>query len=335
MAASKSASTRSKTSRKHRQPKVHSRPSAVDFWAAARRLDALNVIALNRRVPLLHLSTEREQLERQQTERCIIEHSQTEVPQQRWIPRSTKTNRQRPEKEDCGDEGMYILHHINDKTYIITIGSLAPCYRQSSINNCQGIQNIYQLNINPTPERIVSSEDCSDGTDNSNDNQTEVIDQVSDEGEDVDDLEIDMHGWDTQLHPGPSSQGQNPRYFTRGQRSRTTSSRLHQLPTTPPPPTHKRSRGIQRSRRLADNASPSASIIPLRQPDTIPKTLYSDNVKEAPLFESYDKRTDPEYDAVRDLEHRIHWGCDIALLSVEDAYVRRERTELRARRRYM
>jgi hypothetical protein len=335
MAASKSASPRSKTSRKHRQPKVHFRPSAADFCAAARRLDALNIIAPNRRIPLLHISSEREQSEYQQVEPCIVERSQTEHRQQRWIPRNTKMNRQRPVIEDSGDEGMHILHHINDKPYIIIIVSLAPCYRQSSINNRHEMQNIYQLNINSTQERKVSSEDCSNGTDNSNDNKTEVIDRVSDESEDVDDLEIDMHGWDTQLHPGPSSQGQNQRYFTRSQRSRTAKSRPQQLPMIPPPPPHKRTRDAQRSRSLAGNASPSASIIPVRWPDTIPKTLYSGNVKEAPRFESYDKRTDPEYDAIRDPEHRIHRGCDVTLPSVEDAYARRELTELRARRRYM
>jgi hypothetical protein len=114
MAASKSASARSKTSRKHRQPKVHSRPSAADFWAAARRLDALNGIAPNRRASFLHLSTEREQSKDQQAERCIIEHSQTKRRQQRWIPSSTKTSRRRPLIEDSGDEGIYILHCINN-----------------------------------------------------------------------------------------------------------------------------------------------------------------------------------------------------------------------------
>jgi hypothetical protein len=128
------------------------------------------------------------------------------------------------------------------------------------------MQNIYQLNINPTPERMVPSEDCSNGINDSNYNKTKFIDPVSDE----DDLTIDMHGWDTQLHPGPSSQEQNPRYFTRGQRSRASSSRPQQLPITSPPPNHERVRGAQHSRSLAD-----------RQPNTIPKTLYSGNVKDA------------------------------------------------------
>jgi hypothetical protein len=181
------------------------------------------------------------------------------------------------------------------------------------------MQKIYQLNVSPTPERTVHFEDCSNGVNDSNYNKTEVIDPVSDE----EDLGIDMHGWDTQSHPGPSSQEQNPRYFTRGQRSRASSSCPQQLPLTSPPPNHGRVRGAQHSRSLAD-----------RQPNTIPKTLYSGNFKNAPLFKSYDKRTDPMYNAIRDPQHGIHRGCDFALPSVEGAYARRERTELRARRRY-
>jgi hypothetical protein len=143
-----------------------------------------------------------------------------------------------------------------------------------------------------------------------------------------------MHGWNALLHPGPSSQDQTQRYLTRGQRSKTANSRPHQPPAIAPLPTLGERDHEQRYSSITDNGSSSASITPVRQVYTTPKTRYTSEVKVALFLKSYDKRLDPKYNAIRDTGHRIHWGCDAALPSVEDAYAIQVRKEGRARRRY-
>jgi hypothetical protein len=141
-----------------------------------------------------------------------------------------------------------------------------------------------------------------------------------------------MHGWNTLLHPGPWSQDQTQRYFTRGQRSRTASSRPHQPPATTSLPTPGERGDEERHSSIIDDVSSSASNTPVRQPDISPKTWYISEMKETLLFKSYDKEMDPKYDAIRDTRQTIYRGCDVSLPSVEDAYARRERREARARR---
>jgi hypothetical protein len=141
-----------------------------------------------------------------------------------------------------------------------------------------------------------------------------------------------MKGWDTI----PISENQHQRYFTRRQRSQTLSPRKqNSLPITPPPTVTKTQRD-QRYTSTANNASPSTSITPARQPYTAPKTLYNTKVKVATgtqLFKRYDKRNDLDYNAMRDPKHEIHWGCDVALPSIENVYARQERAKLWAKRR--
>lgn len=45
----------------------------------------------------------------------------------------------------------------------------------------------------------------------------------------------------------------------------------------------------------------------------------------------YDPRQDPTYDPERNIEHPIHQGCDILILSVEGMYARKARAWERAR----
>jgi hypothetical protein len=140
-----------------------------------------------------------------------------------------------------------------------------------------------------------------------------------------------MKGWDTI----PISESQHQRYFTRRQRSQTLSPRKQDpLPITPPPTVTKRQRD-QRYTSTANNASPSTSITPARQPYTAPKIQRSNKIKVAAgtqLLKSYDKRNDMGYHAMRDPKHEIHWGCDVAMPSIENVYARQERADSWAKR---
>jgi hypothetical protein len=141
-----------------------------------------------------------------------------------------------------------------------------------------------------------------------------------------------MKGWDTI----PISQGQHQRYFTRRQRSKTLSPRKQDpLPITPPP-TLTKTQERQRYSSTANNASLSTSTTPTRQLYTAPKTLYNTKAKVATgtqLFKSYDERNDVDYHAMRDPKHKIHWGCDVAMPSIEDVYARQERAKSWGKRR--
>jgi hypothetical protein len=142
-----------------------------------------------------------------------------------------------------------------------------------------------------------------------------------------------MKGW----HTIPISESQNQRYFTRRQRSETLSPRKQDsIPITPPPTVTKRQRD-QRYTSTANNASPSTSITPARQPYTAPKTQRSNKIKVAAgaaLFTRYDKRNDLDYHAMRDTKLKIHWGCDVAMPSIENVYARQERADSWAKRRW-
>jgi hypothetical protein len=148
-----------------------------------------------------------------------------------------------------------------------------------------------------------------------------------------DDLEIDMKGWDTI----PISESQHQRYFTRRQRSKTLSPRKQEpLPITPPP-TLTKTQERQRYSSTANNASPSSSITPARQSYIAPEIPYYNRVKVAAgaaLFKSYDERNDVDYHAMRDPTHQVHWGCDVAMPSIENVYARQERANSWAKRRW-
>ncbi|KAH7385256.1 hypothetical protein DE146DRAFT_769009 [Phaeosphaeria sp. MPI-PUGE-AT-0046c] len=58
------------------------------------------------------------------------------------------------------------------------------------------------------------------------------------------------------------------------------------------------------------------------------------HIELRPMSQHYDKRADPTYDPIRDPSHPIHEGSDNPLRGVEDAFSRRERVRLRAKRRY-
>jgi hypothetical protein len=156
---------------------------------------------------------------------------------------------------------------------------------------------------------------------------------VIDVDPDEDDLDIDMKGWDTI----PISESQHQRYFTRRQRSETLSPRKQDpLPITPPP-TLTKTQERQRYSSTTDNAPPSTSTTPTRQPYTAPKTLYNTKVKVATgtqLFKRYDKRNDLDYHAMRDPKHKIHWGCDVAMPSIENVYARQKRADSWAKREW-
>jgi hypothetical protein len=141
-----------------------------------------------------------------------------------------------------------------------------------------------------------------------------------------------MKGWDTI----PISQDQHQRYFTRRQRSKTLSPRKQDpLPITPPP-TLTKTRERQRFSSTANNASSSTSTKPTRQLSIAPKIPCYNKVKVAAgaaLFKSYDERNDVDYHAMRDPKHKIHWGCDVAMPSIEDVYARQERAKSWGKRR--
>ena len=107
-------------------------------------------------------------------------------------------------------------------------------------------------------------------------------------------------------HP-PRVQGQNGR-------SASNDSRLSNIHVARPPPAT--SQTIRNNKVKAD---------------TLPIPNHS-HPRTSPLPVTYDKRRDPNYNPMRDPDHRAHYGCDIPLPSVEDVYARQERAWRRLQR---
>ena len=97
--------------------------------------------------------------------------------------------------------------------------------------------------------------------------------------------------------------------------------------------------------RLAQDGSRSSTVYIDRHPPATPQTIGNGEVKAdslptpshshprtGPLAAAYDKRLDPNYDPMRDPDHRMHHGCDVPRPSVEDVYARQERAWRRMQR---
>jgi hypothetical protein len=216
----------------------------------------------------------------------------------------------------------------NRYSYLSVVGGLVSSARQSVTTNYQRKQSIRQSNSNAAPRRSASSKAYNN--DKSNHYQDRA--RSNDPDPDEDDLDIDMKGWETI----PISERQHQRYFTRRQRSQTLSPRKQDPLPIKPPPTVTKTQERQCYSSTANNASPSTSITPTRQPYTAPKSPYHNQVKVAAgatLFKSCDERNDVDYNAMRDPKHEIHWGCDVAMSSIENVYARQERAKSWAKRR--